>query len=104
MVVRTKLTRPVAHRLQRGDVSPLLDGVVFGETKPNAQVSSVKIISVMTGSKASDASLRAGDVTVSVNQDPVTRLDEFAAKVRQSQKQLPIDVLGNGSAIFFLLP
>ena len=81
----------------------MLDGVVFGETKRNAQVSSVEIISVMTGNKASDACLRAGDVIVSVNQDPVTRLDEFAAKVRQSQKQLPIDALGNGSAIFMLL-
>jgi S1-C subfamily serine protease len=103
MVVRTPLTQPVAHCLQGGDVSPLLDGVVFGKTKRNAQVSSMQIMSVKTGSKAFDASLRKGDVIVSVNQDAVPRLDEFAAKVRQSQKQLRTDVLRNGSALFILL-
>jgi len=81
----------------------MLDGVVLGQAGSNVEASGVEIISVKVGSRAADAGLRKGDVIVSVNQELVTGIDDFSAKVKQSSKQILINVLRNGSALFILL-
>lgn len=103
MSLQATLAKRMAPRLQGGDLSPLLDGVVLGQAVRNTQASGVEIISVRSGSKAADAGLRKGDIIVSVNQEPVAGLDDFSAKVKPDAAQLLINVLRNGSALFILL-
>jgi serine protease Do/serine protease DegQ len=103
MSLRATLAKRVTPRLQGEDVSPMLDGVVLGQAGSNVEASGVEIISVKAGSRAADAGLRKGDVIVSVNQELVTGIDDFSAKVKQSSKQILINVLRNGSALFILL-
>jgi serine protease Do/serine protease DegQ len=103
MSLKAKLTARTEVRLQGGGLSPLLDGVVLGQPGRNAGAGGVEIISVKSGSKAADAGLRKGDVIVSINQEPVAGLDDFSAKVKPEAKQILINVLRNGSALFILL-
>jgi serine protease Do/serine protease DegQ len=103
MSLRATLAKRATPRLQGEDVSPMLDGVVLGQAGSNVEASGVEIISVKVGSRAADAGLRKGDVIVSVNQELVTGIDDFSAKVKQSSKQILINVLRNGSALFILL-
>lgn len=103
MSLQATLAKRMAPRLQGGDLSPLLDGVVLGQAVRNTQASGVEIISVRSGSKAADAGLRKGDIIVSVNQEPVAGLDDLSTKVKRDASQLLINVLRNGSAFFILL-
>lgn len=103
MSLQATLAKRMAPRLQGGDLSPLLDGVVLGQAVRNTQASGVEIISVRSGSKAADAGLRKGDIIVSVNQEPVAGLDDLSTKVKRDASQLLINVLRNGSALFILL-
>jgi S1-C subfamily serine protease len=49
------------------------------------------------------AGLRKGNVVTSVNQEPIARPDDFAAKVKESPKRLLLNLVRDGSALFVLL-
>jgi Do/DeqQ family serine protease len=103
IIVRATLTTPPKSALQGGEVSPLLEGASFGPTSPGASMSGVEIIAVQSGSKAAMSGLRKGDVVTSVNQEPVSRPEEFAARVKESPKRLLLNVLRDGTALFIVL-
>jgi len=63
----------------------------------------IEIVAVQAGSKAFRAGLRKGDIITSVNQEPVSRPDEFAAKAKESPKRLLLNLLREGTALFIVL-
>jgi Do/DeqQ family serine protease len=102
MVIRATLTAPLKAVLQGGEISPLLEGASFGPTS-SATPTGVEIVAVQAGSKAFRAGLRKGDIITSVNQEPVSRPDEFAAKAKESPKRLLLNLLREGTALFIVL-
>jgi len=102
MTVRATLTAPV-KTLKGGDISPLLEGAFIGPVSSGAPASGVEITSVQAGSKASAAGLREGDIITSVNQEPIARPEEFAARVRESPKRPLLNLVRDRSALFILL-
>jgi Do/DeqQ family serine protease len=103
MRLQAKLTAPVAVHVQGADLNPLLDGVVFERANRNIAIGGVAVTSVSAGSKAAEAGLRKGDIVASINQEPVSALDELSAKVKKNAKQILINVLRRGNAMFILL-
>ncbi|HZS64127.1 MAG TPA: DegQ family serine endoprotease [Xanthobacteraceae bacterium] len=103
MVIRATLTAPLKAVLQGGEISPLLEGASFGPTSSATPTGGVEIVAVQTGSKAFRAGLRKGDIITSVNQEPVSRPDEFAAKAKESPKRLLLNLLREGTALFIVL-
>jgi serine protease Do/serine protease DegQ len=102
MTIRATLTAPPKKLIQGGDISPLLEGAVFGSVSPGASASGVEITSVKPGSKAA-AGLRKGDIISSVNRESVAGPDEFAAKVKESPKALLLTLVRDGNAQFLIL-
>jgi Do/DeqQ family serine protease len=103
MVIRATLTAALKTVLQGGEISPLLEGASFGPTSSTAPTGGVEIVAVQAGSKAFRAGLRKGDIITSVNQEPVSRPDEFAAKAKKSPKHLLLNLLRDGTALFIVL-
>lgn len=102
MTLRAKLPAP-AKTLKGVDISPLLEGAFFEPVSSGAPATGVEIASVQAGSKAAAAGLRKGDIITSVNQEPIARPEEFAAKVRESAKPPLLNLARDRSALFVLL-
>jgi Do/DeqQ family serine protease len=89
--------------IQGGEISPLLEGVVFGLANPNASSEGIEVVSVKAGSKASNADLRQGDIIVSVNQAPTAMPEDFIAAVKKSPQRLLLNLIRSNSALFIFL-
>jgi len=103
MTVRATLTAPTNKLIKGSEINRLLSGAVFGLAGPAASTSGVEVVSVEAESKAFVAGLRKGDIITSVNQEPVSGLDEFAARAKESGKRMLVNLVRNGSASFVLL-
>jgi serine protease Do/serine protease DegQ len=101
--IRATLTAPVKTLIQGGEISPLLQGAVFGPVSPSASTGGVEIVSIQAGSKASTAGLRRGDIITSVNQEPIAGPDEFVTQAKVSPKRLLLTLIRNGNALFLVL-
>jgi serine protease Do/serine protease DegQ len=103
MNVRATLAAPPKTLLQGGEISPLLEGASFGPPAAGGSTTGVQITAVQPGSKAAAAGLRKGDVITSVNQQPVARPEEFAARAKENPKRLLLNLLRDGNALFLVL-
>jgi len=103
LTVRATLTAPLKAVLQGAELSPLLEGASFGPTGPTTAAGGVEIVAVQAGSRAFRAGLRKGDIITSVNQQPVSGPDEFAAKAKDSPNRLLLNIVRDGTALFIVL-
>ncbi len=103
--ITTTVTQP-RQTSQQGHVHPRLSGATFGDIEPDSpyygKVDGVMIYSVMPGSPAARAGLRAGDIIVSVNKVPVKNLDQFKSHVT-TMRPLLLNIQRQGRALFLLL-
>lgn len=85
--------------ISQNKLSPLLKGVVFGETDPNAVI----IQDLERNSLAARAGLRPNDIILSVNQHPVENLEDLAKLAGKTRGRLLLHVLRDKQAFFVML-
>ena len=85
------------------ELSPLLQRATFAPTPPGAASVGIQVVGVQAGSSAAQAGLRKGDVIIALNQEAVSRLEDFAAKVKGSPIRLLLNLLRNGGSLFIVL-
>ena len=103
LTLRATVAARVKTILQGSSASPLLDGADFAPVGPGAPTQGIEVVAVRAGTKAWEAGLRLGDIVTSVNQRPVTDLDEFTAEVKESPKRLLFNLIRDGSAMFLVV-
>ena len=89
-----------------GQLMPKLAGAEFGEVQRSfdgGQRTAVTVTAVAAGSAAQAAGLRAGDVILSVNRQPVASLAEFTKRVRDNKGRLLLHIQRGNGAFFLLL-
>jgi serine protease Do/serine protease DegQ len=104
IIIEATIAVPAAKTHAEGaGLSPLLDGASFAPLGGEAPVKGVEVVEVRAASKADSAGLRKGDIVVSVNQVPVTGIEEFASAVKESPDQLLLNILRGDAALFLFL-
>lgn len=97
--------KDLAKKSQATD--PFLYGITFRSfdaiSPQYGMVKGILIMDVQEDSNAWVSDLRAGDIVTSVNQTPVTNMDEFKAVVAKADKELLVNVIRGGSAQFLVI-
>jgi Do/DeqQ family serine protease len=75
-----------------------LAGATFQDTSE-----SVLVASVQPGSPAASAGLRAGDVIVAVNRQPVSSASELNQALRETRGTLALDLVRDGARLFLVI-
>ena len=75
-----------------------LEGAQFQDAAGNVFVSSID-----EGSAAARAGLRAGDVIVAVNRQPVTTTVELTMALRNTTGTIALDLFRGGSKLFLVI-
>jgi len=108
---RRQITTTIAERdsaqAGAGIHNPRLAGATFGEIDERhplyGRVRGVMVVELERGSKPWSAGLRAGDIIMSVNRQPVENLDDFLALVNRHKGALLFQVRrGNGAAFMVI--
>jgi S1-C subfamily serine protease len=94
-------------RQQTGEVQ-MLDGATLSELEPDlpgyGEVEGVAVVSVQSGSRASRAGLRQGDVITAVNNTPVRTVEELIAKLPEPGKgPAALSVYRAGALIYLVI-
>ncbi|EKD72028.1 MAG: hypothetical protein ACD_46C00029G0001 [uncultured bacterium] len=69
----------------------------------HGNVHGVLVVSLQQDSNAWQSDLRPGDVITSVNQEPVTNIEELKAATAKAEKSVLLNVLRGSSAIFLVI-
>jgi len=84
-----------------------LAGAILSDIEPHdpkrGGTGGVKVIDVERGSAAWRAGLRAGDVIVSINRQPLTSLADVPAAVRQSSNGLLLNIWRGNTALYIVV-
>ncbi len=108
---RVRITAALSERLDQAASgsslrNPRLEGARFGEIPERSpaygEVEGVLILEVKRGSRAWQNGLREGDIVLSVNQVPVSNLQEFLIQVNKIQSAVLLHVLRGTSAAFIV--
>ncbi len=103
LTLHATLTAPIRTVMEGGTLSPLLDGAIFASLATDTAAGGVEIVSIQPGGALFAAGLRKGDVIIAVNQAATAGIDEFAAQVKQSPRQLALSLLRDGDQYFVVL-
>ncbi len=105
--VRAVIALPKDARAEGSKFSDRLEGAVLGnleEKHPLSESGGVEVIEIKRNSPAWEAGLRAGDVIVSVNRQPVSSLMELAALAAQAGKKgLLLNIVRGNGALFVVI-
>jgi len=87
--------------------NPFLFGLALGnfeqDAPPNGMVQGVQVRGVLENTSGFRAGLKPGDVIISANRKPVTKIESLQQIAKSSQKQLLLQVLRGDGALFVLL-
>jgi serine protease Do len=87
--------------------NPFLFGLALGnfeqDAPPNGMVQGVQVRGVLENTSGFRAGLKPGDVIISANRKPVTKIESLQQIAKGSQKQLLLQVLRGDGALFVLL-
>jgi serine protease Do/serine protease DegQ len=92
---------------QGGELDTYLGGALLGPIEADhplaGEIEGVEVLAIQRGSPAWSAGLRPGDVIVSVNQRPVTTVNDVAQAIRQQPDTLLLNIRRGNSAMFLLI-
>ncbi|WP_295538037.1 Do family serine endopeptidase [Thiolapillus sp.] len=105
--ISAKIALPKDARAEGFKFSKRLDGALLGnldDKHPLSESGGVEVLKVKRNSPAWEAGLRAGDVIVSVNRQPVGSLMEFSALAAQAgDKGLLLNIVWGNGALFVVI-
>ncbi|PDT44570.1 serine endoprotease DegQ, partial [Sinorhizobium fredii] len=81
-----------------GSMSSRLEGAEFQDAAGNVVVSSIE-----EGSAAARSGLRAGDVIVAVNRQPIATVAQLAAALKDAGGAIARDLFRGGSKLFLVI-
>jgi len=98
---------PLASSTSAASVSKHLSGASLGPISDNhplvGQIAGVQVLEVERGSPAWSAGLRAEDIIVSVNQLPVSSIDDLATAVRRNTDSMLLNIRRGNGAMFVVI-
>ena len=97
------LAEPTLKAIEGETLSPLLTGTLFANSDKDAGERGALVATLRAGSEGWKAGLREGDIILSVNRRRVIGVEEFAAEVGKSPRQLALNVVRNGERIVIAL-
>jgi S1-C subfamily serine protease len=107
LTVHAVIADPLASSASAGIVSKHLSGAVLGSISDNhplaGRVEGVEVLEVKRGSPAWSAGLRAEDIIVSVNQQPVSSMDDVAAAARRDADALLLNLRRGNGALYVVI-
>ncbi len=107
MAVSATLTDQKVREKAIEKLDPFLYGVTMGNFSASSpdygNVRGVVIMGVQEDSNAWQSDLRQGDIITSVNQQPISSVDELKALAARSEQQMLLNVIRNGTAVFLVL-
>ncbi len=107
LVLRAVIADPLVSSTPAAAVSKQLSGAQLGPVSDNhplaGQVAGVEVLDVERGSPAWSAGLRAGDIIVSINQQPLSSVDEIAAAVRRDPNALLMNIRRGNGALYIVI-
>ena len=104
--VRARIAEPERTHVEAATVSEVLAGAVLEDIPAEQQASRggrVGVHAVERGSPASLAGLRAGDVIVAINRQPVENVADVPDAIRQSPGQLEMNLRRGDADIFIVI-
>ncbi len=105
--IETVIDEPAQTTLRGEKLSPKLTGAVFGlasEATSNAgPAEGIVILDVATGSPASRAGLRKGDIIASVNRIAVNSFDDFETALTKSNRGILLNIRRGNAALFVII-
>ncbi|WP_457668428.1 DegQ family serine endoprotease [Thiolapillus sp.] len=105
--ISAKIALPKDARAEGGKFNRRLDGALLGnldDKHPLSESGGVEVLKVKRNSPAWEAGLRAGDVIVSINRQPVGSLMEFSAlAARAGDKGLLLNIVRGNGALFVVI-
>lgn len=103
--LRDRVRKTVTMRIEpdesiakAGATSARLEGAEFQDAAGNVVVSNIE-----DGSAAARSGLRAGDVIVAVNHQPVATVAELAAALKNARGTIALDLFRAGSKLFLVI-
>ena len=89
------------------ELDPHLEGAILGPIESDhplaGRIEGIEILAIQRGSQAWSAGLRPGDIIVSVNQQPITHLNDLTQAIRARPDTLLLNIRRGNSAMFLLL-
>jgi len=105
--VVARLIEAVPEKLEVPDKIPSLAGVTLGQIEPGSplygRAEGAIVLEVKPGSNAAQAGLRAGDAIVGVNQEPVSSPEDVVRIASDTEGQLLLQIVRDGSALFIVI-
>ncbi|MGB5443771.1 MAG: PDZ domain-containing protein, partial [Gammaproteobacteria bacterium] len=105
--LRAVITDPLASSTAAGTMSKHLSGAVLGAISDNhpfaGQVEGVEVLEIERDSPAWSAGMRAGDIIMSANQQPVSSMDELAQALGRSVDMLLLKIRRGNGALFMVI-
>jgi serine protease Do/serine protease DegQ len=98
---------PLASSMSAATVSKHLSGAALGAISDNhllaGQIAGVQVLEIERGSPAWSAGLRVDDIIMSVNQLPVSSIDDLAAAVRRNTDAMLLNIRRGNGALFIVI-
>lgn len=105
--IETVIDEPAQTTLRGEKLSPKLTGAVFGlaseATSNAAPTEGIIILAVATGSPASRAGLRKGDIIASVNRIAVNSFEDFETALTKSNRGILLNIRRGNAALFVII-
>ena len=105
--LRAVIADPLAGSTAAASVSKHLAGAVLGAVSDNhplaGRIEGVQVLDIERGSNAWSAGLRADDVIVSINQQPVASVDAVAAAIKRDPDALLINIRRGEGALYIVI-
>jgi len=102
-----RLAEPVPEKIEVPDKIAALAGVTLGAIEPGSplygRAEGAVVLEVKPGSRAARAGLRPGDAIIGVNQQPVKSPEEVVQIASDTEGQLLLQVVRDGSALFIVV-
>lgn len=107
LTLRAVIADPLASSTPAGNLSKHLSGAALGAISDNhplaGHVEGVQVLEIERGSPAWSAGLRADDIVVSVNQLPVSTMDDVATAVRRNPDSMLLNIRRGNGALFVVI-
>ncbi len=105
--IRVRVAQPEQLKVQAAGLAEQLSGAVLGaieETHPLAgRVEGVEVLDVERGSPAARAGLRKGDIIVTVNRQPVKRIEDVRRAAAKGKHGILLNIRRGNGALFLVI-
>ncbi|HYQ73320.1 MAG TPA: DegQ family serine endoprotease [Gammaproteobacteria bacterium] len=107
LVINVVIADPLAVSAPAGKASRHLAGATIGPIADKhplfGEVDGVSVLEVERGSAAWSAGLRPGDIIVSINQAPVSTVEEFRASAQRNPDKLLLNIRRGNGALYIVI-